>query len=275
MKPCKHLVTLVLFTVAMFPVRAYSQASSADPLLEKTSREVSAYLEQVSDVRCSEHVEQLKLDPKGHSQYHQEATYDYLVILDGSRDQLLLNESRLLQHQSRQAPQSVSMLLSNGFSDLFLIFHPYYRSGFDFIREPDQVIAGQNTAVVAFRHLEGGRTPAAIAVRNRQYPLDLTGLAWIDPNTGMVMRIHAELAKDMSDVGLRSLKADVYYTPVQLAGWEPNFRLPSKAVIEVETLRQSWRNIHQFTNYQRFTVDTQVAVSKEVHQQDAAKDPNP
>jgi len=271
MRARNQLVIAGLLIIAMCSGKAFSQTLSSDSLLDKTGREVSAYLEQISDVRCTEHVEQLKLDAKGHSQYHQEATYDYLVFLDGSGDQLLLNESRLPLGHSRQAPSSVSMLISNGFSDLFLIFHPYYRNGFQFIREPDEVISGQKTAVVAFRHLEGRRTPAAIAVRGRQYPLDLTGLAWIDPSTGMVIRIHAEIGKDMSDVGLRSLKADVYYAPVQLPGWESNFRLPSEAVIDVETLRQRWRNVHEFTKYQRFSVDTQVAISKDIH----SKDPNP
>lgn len=264
----RTLLMIVALVVASAADRA--QAQNIESLVDNTSQHISKYLEQVSDVRCTEHVSQLKLDGKGHTQYHEEATYDYLVLMEGSNDQFLLNESRLPQGQNHQPPKTVSMLVSNGFSDLFLIFHPYYRSSFEFLREPDQVVDGRTMAVIAFRHIEGRRTPAAIAVRGRQFPLELTGLAWIDESTAMVARIHAEIAKDMSDVGLRSLTADIYYDPVQLPGWEPNFRLPSRAIVEVETLRQHWKNIHQFTKYQRFTVDTQVAVSKDVQ----PKDPN-
>jgi hypothetical protein len=240
-----------------------------DPLLDNVSREVSSYLEQISDVRCTEHVLQMKLDAKGHTEYHEDATYDYLVLLDGSGDRMLFNESRLPQGLHHPTPKNVPMLITNGFSDLFLIFHPYYRNSFIFSRQPDEVLDGQHMFVFTFQHIPGMRTPAAIAVRGRQFPLELGGRAWIDATTGMVARIEAHVSKDMTDVGLRSMDTDVYYAPVQLPGWPQPYRFPSKASVEVQTLRQRWRNVHQFTNYQRFTVETQVDVAK-----NNSKDPN-
>lgn len=258
-----------LLTAALLSAGAANAAEPTnDSLLGDIGQRVSAYLEQISDVRCTERVSQFKLDAKGHTEYHEQETYDYLVLLDGSDNRLLLNESRLPEGQHHPAPKNIPMLITNGFSDLFLIFHPYYRNSFTFDRRPDEVLEGRRMYVFNFQHIEGKRTPAAIAVGGHQFPLELSGRAWIDESTGLVARLEAHVSKDMTDVGLRSLSADVSYAPVQLPGWSEAYRFPSKATVEVETLRQRWRNVHQFTNYQRFTVDTQVNVAKS-----NAKDP--
>ncbi len=60
---------------------------------------------------------------------------------------------------------------------------------------------------------------------------------------------------------MKSLVATVDYQPVRLPGWKQAYRFPSVATIDVETLRQRWRNVHRFTNYQRFMVDTESTVA--------------
>lgn len=242
---------------------AAAQSTDLQKLLDRTGREVTAFLDQVSDVRCTEQVTQQKLNRKGHPEYSETGTYDYLVLLSGGSDELQLNESRLATGTQRPV-KNASMLISNGFSMLFLIFHPFYRSSFRFEAEPDGTIDGQRYARVRFSHVEGARTPAALAVRGREYPLDLAGTAWIDPASGMVARIEAALQKDMSDVGLRSLTAEIAYEPIRLPGWERAYRFPVEADVEVETLRQHWRNVHRFSRYQRFMVDTQESVSNDI-----------
>lgn len=243
--------------------RAWGQTPDLQKLLDRTGREVTAFLEQVSDVRCTEQVTQEKLNSKGHREYAESGTYDYLVLLSGGDDELQLNESRLATGTQRPV-KNASLLISNGFSMLFLIFHPYYRSSFRFEPEADGTIDGQRYLRVHFSHVEGARTPAALAVRGREYPLDLEGTAWIDPASGMVARIETGLQKDMHDVGLRSLSAEIAYQPIQLPGWDREYRFPVEVDVEVETLRQHWRNVHHFSHYQRFMVDTQESVSNDM-----------
>jgi hypothetical protein len=253
-----------LFVLAICVAPAFAANPRGADVLDNARRQIRAYLEQISDVRCTEHVQQLKLNKKGGTEYKVEATFDYLVLMEGSNDQFLLNESRLPQGHKGKVPQHVSMLVSNGFSDLFLILHPYYQNSFEFDDGQEQMVDGQRWLVFQFRHIPGTRTPAAVAVRGREYPLELSGRAYLDPQTGTLGRIDAEISKDMQDVGLRSLKVQVIYSPVQLPGWNQMYRFPSEAVVELESLRQHWRNVHRFSNYQRFTVDTEVSVSKSI-----------
>jgi hypothetical protein len=142
-----------------------------------------------------------------------------------------------------------------------LIFHPYYRNSFEFQAMPDEVLDGHRLAQIRFTHIAGTRTPAALAVRGREFPLDLTGIAWVEPDTGQVAKIKLALARDMTDVGLKSLSAEIDYVPIRLPGWSQAYRFPTTATVEVETLRQRWRNVHHFTHYKRFLVDTSATVA--------------
>jgi hypothetical protein len=258
----KKFVLWILLSVAcLFLARlASAEPQPLDLLLDKTAKEVSLYLDRVSDVRCTEQVQQIKLDKNGHSERSENGTYDYFVLLQGGEDELLLNESRIPKREPKER-KNMPMLISNGFSMLYLIFHPYYRNSFRFEPESDEVIDGHVYRRVRFDHIPGNRTPAAVSVRGREYPLDLTGEAWFDSATGMITRIKAHLSNDMHDVGLRSLRAEIDYAPVKLPDWPQTYRFPTLATVEVETLRQHWKNVHHFTEYKRFLVDTQETVT--------------
>lgn len=238
-------------------------ATDPDAVVDRATHQAVAFLDQMSDVKCSEQVTQLKLDKNGHTIYSERSSYDYLVLLQGSGDEFLLNESRLADaHNDQRNKKNVPLLITNGFSMLMLIFHPYYRSSFEFQAMPDDIIAGHRLSQILFTHIRGTRTPAALAVRDKEFPLELTGVAWVDPETGQVARLKLGLAQDMSDVGLKSLSAEIEYDAIQLPGWKQPYRFPTVATVEVETLRQRWRNVHHFSNYKRFMVDTAVSVAE-------------
>lgn len=238
-----------------------ARADDLGAVLEKTGREAAAYLDRVSDVRCTEQVTQLKLGDRDRVEYSEQSSYDYFVLLQGGDDDLLLNESRLATGRAAKPAKNVPMLVSNGFATLFLIFHPFYRGSFEFTYDGEDDRSGQRLVRIRFVHRKGMRTPAALAVRGREYPLDLAGTAWIDPASGMIARIEATLQNNMTDVGLRTLRADVEYAPTRLPGWTRDYRFPVTATVDVETLRQHWRNVHRFSNYSRFVVDTHENVS--------------
>ena len=249
--------------IMSFVLRAVIPAPAVEPdLVDHVTKQVTSFLDQMSDVRCTEQVTQLKFDKNGHTIYGERSSFDYLVLLQGTGDEFLLNESRIAdKHNDQRNKKNVPLLITNGFSMLMLIFHPYYRNSFEFQAMPDDVTNGHRLAQIHFTHIRGTRTPAALAVRNREFPLELTGTAWIDPDTGQVVKIKLGLAQDMSDVGLKSLTAEIEYEPIQLPGWQQAYRFPAVATVDVETLRQRWRNVHHFTNYKRFMVDSSATVA--------------
>jgi hypothetical protein len=246
---------------------AAAQNDSLDALLALTSHQVSTFVDQFSEVKCTEHVVQEKIGPKDKIERRAESTYDYLVILTNTGGELSLDESRLAVEDSKQPKrdknQSTPLLISNGFATLFLIFHPYYMDGYRFTFVGDEDLEGRRLAKIHFQHIRNTRSVAALAVRGREYPLDLSGTAWIDAKTGIIVRISAGVDSGVEDIGMKVLRSEVEFAPVRFNGVESDSWFPSQARVEVETLRQHWRNTHRFSDYKKFSVSTEEQVAKQ------------
>ncbi|MFI5113301.1 MAG: hypothetical protein ACHP9S_10770 [Terriglobales bacterium] len=228
-------------------------------IVDRARAQVGNFIKLFSEVRCTEEVSQFKLTKKGKVEHQEKSVYDYLVIAQESGSDLSLQESRLEQ-QGAARKTNVPMLVTNGFATLLLVFHPSYQDSFDFSPPEVDVANGQTLAKVHFRHRPNKPSTTELVLRGREYPLDLTGTAWIDPESGSIVRIEAELAQSMDDIGLRVLRTDVEYAPVTLRGVDATLRLPSVAKVEVETARQHWRNVHRFHGYQHFDVSVEETV---------------
>jgi hypothetical protein len=238
------------------------RADSLDEVLDRASKHVSSFLDVFSDVNCGEKVLQERLGESGKTVEKYESTFDYLVLLSNAGGDLSLVESRVAAANSKALPKGAApLLVSNGFSMLLLIFHPYYAPGFRFSLAEG---ASTDPALVAvqFQAIPGGRMPAALSVRGREYPLELAGTAWIDTHTGAIRRIEAHVGNDMQDIGLRAMRSEVEYAPVSFQSSADAYWLPSRASVEVESRHQHWRNTHVFAGYKRFSVKTQEQISQ-------------
>ena len=164
---------------------ATPEAQKLQDLLMRTSGRMSAFLDQFSDVKCTEVVKQEKLGKEDKVELKEESTYDYLVILTNNGGELNLSESRIPVHEAKKDRKNTTLLLTNGFATLFLIFHPTYEQAFQYSLAGEEEVAGQLLEKVVFQHVSGMKSPAALALRGREYPLELSGTAWIDPETAI------------------------------------------------------------------------------------------
>lgn len=240
---------------------AHADGRNLEELLARTSKQAEVFLAQFSDVKCTEKVTQEKLNPEGKVERSTESTYDYLVILTNTGGELSLNESRLAVHEAKADKQKTSLLVTNGFATLFLVFHPYYAGSFEFTALDDGALDGHRMRTVAFEHIRGTRSPAALSLRGRDYPLELSGKAWIDPQSGWIAKIVATIGDSMQDVGLKTMDSEVNYSPLPSLHVPESYRFPVKATVEVETPRQHWRNTHVFSDYKLFSVSTEEKVA--------------
>lgn len=231
-----------------------------DNLLARAETRTSAFLDQFSDVKCTEQVRQEKLGKDDKLELKEDSTYDYLVILTNDGGEVNLSESRIPVHQAKKDRKNTSMLLSNGFATLFLVFHPYYAVAFKFTPAGEETIGGRVLEKIAFQHIPGMKSPAALALRGREYPLELSGIAWIEPETGSIAKIEAGVADTLQDVGLKALTSEIDFAPLKFSDSKQEYWFPTQARVEVETPRQHWRNLHQFTAYKKFSVTTEEQV---------------
>jgi len=244
-----------------------SSAVAADPpspameqMLDRTGSFVARFLEDFSNMKCTELVSQTKLGKGGKQEYEEDSAYDYLVMTQSPGGDLTLVESRLAEKQPKHK-RNLPLLITNGFSTLFLVFHPSYQASFEFLPLGNEAVDGKLYAKVHFQHVRGTRSTAALILRGQEYPLDLEGTAWLDPQSGAIAIISAGLESSMEDIGLRSLHCEVRYGPVAFPGLHESHWLPTSATVDVETPRQHWRNTHRFTDYQRFATSTDSKIA--------------
>jgi hypothetical protein len=195
---------------------------------------------------------QAKLEKSGKIIHEQESQFDYLVLVEMSAEELGVTESRQILQQPGKA-KNMPLMVSNGFSLMLLIFHPFYQGSFEYAQLTDQWVEGKRLLRIHFQHLKGTRSPSALELRGKDYPLDCEGTAWIDPDTWAVHRIEADLMDAMDDVGLQVLHCDVHYGPVRFSTTAETYWLPQVAEIEVESKHQRWHNVHRFSDYKRFS----------------------
>jgi hypothetical protein len=253
-----------IVVLLFLPLPSDAADSPLDAVLERTAKQVSSFLELMSELNCTEHVVQEKLAANGKVIEAETANYDYLIMISTELGELNLVESRIApQNAKHQKKLAAPLLISNGFSTLFLVFHPYYAPGFQFAREGQESVDGHALARIHFRHIPGMRSPAALAVRGREYPLDLEGSALVDEETGVIRELTANIDSGMEDVGLRTLHSDLRFSPVAFHDPPESYWLPSRVTVEVETPHQHWRNTHAFSGYRRFAVNTKEQVAKQ------------
>jgi hypothetical protein len=154
------------------------------------------------------------------------------------------------------------LLRTSGFSTLALIVHPYYEQSFRFSPLDDEVASGRRLRLLHFEHIKGAESPTALRLRGRDYPLDLSGIIWLDPDTAAVVRVVALLSEPLEDIGLRSLNCDVQYAPVALPETPGTYWLPETATIELRTPKQHWRNVHTYSNYRKYSVDVVIGTGE-------------
>jgi hypothetical protein len=261
------IVSLLLVAV---PSSSPAQNKSGVPI--QAQKQVVKYISALSNLHCKETVTQEKLTMSGHVETTARSSYDYLVMMDGSGDDFTLNESRLETKAGPHKP--LPMLVTNGFSTLLLVFHPYYSNAFEFEPGPDETVEGVPAITVHFKHIRGLRTPAALALRNREFPLELQGTAWLDKKSGQVIKMESTLVDDMSDIGLRSLNVHVDYRNINLGKDAGSMTLPVLATVEVTTPRQHWRNTHAFADYKVFGAQAEQDPNVKV-KEDKKDDANP
>jgi hypothetical protein len=266
---CGRNATVFILAVIVLAELAFAATTPASPetqklsdLLTRTADQTSLFLDQFSDVKCTEQVRQEKLGKDDKVELKEDSTYDYLVILTNAGGELNLSESRIPLREAKRDRKNTTMLLSNGFATLFLVFHPYYAEAFKFTLAGEEIVGDRVLQKVSFEHVPGMKSPAALALRGREYPLELTGTAWIDPQTGIITKIQAGIADSLQDVGLKALSSEIDFAPVAFSDSKQVYWFPTQARVEVETPRQHWRNVHQFTAYKKFTVSTEEQVTK-------------
>jgi hypothetical protein len=251
---------------------AYAQAPpaaqpAADPAVTVVSPEMDAFLrarksvekffEQSSNVVCAENVTQAVVGKNGKANYREDSVFDYQLQANSNSGPLKLVETR----ETRKAAfrdSTRTLLITNGFTGMLLIIHPNYETSYIFDPAGQESVDGVIYVKINFKSVPGSSSPAALQLRGQNYPIPLSGTIWIEPQSGAVAKLVASMDSSLSDLGLQGMRSEIHYATVRFHDPEESYWMPVSAIIDVETQRQHWRNIHRFTGYKRFRATIQV-----------------
>jgi hypothetical protein len=211
----------------------------------------------MSNVVCNEDVGQSIVGKNGKPMYREESVFEYQMQANARSGSLKLVESRDARKEAFRDP-SKTLLITNGFASMLLVLHQDFEPSFVFTPVSEEVVDGRTLVKIHFKPVPGASSPAAIQLRSRNYPLPLTGDLWLDSESGAVVKLTSRLDSGLDDLGLHDLRSEIHYSTVSFHDPEESYWMPSSAVIDVQTPKQHWRNVHRFTDYRRFRATIQV-----------------
>jgi len=232
-------------------------AARANETLQLSRKLVDQFFEQMSNVVCNENVAQSIVGKNGKPMYREESVFEYQMQANSRTGSLKLVESRDARKEAFRDP-SKTLLITNGFASMLLVLHQDFEPSFVFAPVSEEVVDGRTLVKIHFKPVPGASSPAAIQLRSRNYPLPLTGDLWLDSETGAVVKLTSRLDSSLDDLGLHDLRSEIHYSIVAFHDPEETYWMPSSAVIDVQTPKQHWRNVHRFTDYRRFRATIQV-----------------
>jgi hypothetical protein len=232
-------------------------AANASPSLDAlvvARKNVQEYFDKFSDLTCKESVTQFVLNGSGHAIYRENSAYDYQFQASSASGTLKFNETRSVRNPSyRDAART--LLVTTGFASLLLVAHPMFEASYVFEPAGSEMMDGVSYAMVHFSPVPGASSPATLRLRGRNYPLPMSGTLWIEPESGAIVKVEAKVDSSLSDLGLAGMRSEVHYAPHRFQDPAESIWIAESAVIEVDTPRQHWRNLHHFTDYKRFSVN--------------------
>lgn len=233
----------------------------ANAIIIHSRKLIDSFFEQTSNVVCTENVSQTMVGKNNKPMYREESAFEYQMQSSDRNGSMRLTETRESRKAAFRDPNK-TLLITNGFASMLLVLHQNYESSYTFEPVGEETIEGRTLVKVHFKSVPGASSPAAIQLRGRNYPLQLKGDIWIDEESGAVVKLISLLDTSLEDLGLRELRSEIHYSVVQFHEPDEAYWMPASAVIDVETPKQHWRNVHRFTDYRRFRATIQVELGE-------------
>jgi len=236
-------------------IAGVARAATFDQILDRSFHAAEREAAFLASVASTETVAEVKLDPKERTESKSSRVYDYFVLIDTANGDLSVNESRIEQQSKGGGKMSKQLLQSTGFAMLSLIFHPFFEQSFALRDGGSETVEGRAWHKILFQYRPGKRSPTLLRTGAREYPISWAGEAWVEEKTGRVARIHAKVAAQLDEIGIQSMETNVMYGPADNLGETAEW-VPLKAVLDLQTLHQHWRNTHTFSRFRKFEVTT-------------------
>lgn len=229
-------------------------------LLHRVGQRVETFLQTISNIGAVESVDQdceSKLVKYRHASH-----YKYLYMIyprqNGSKTEVeeFRSDSKGASMEKGRMKQP-SCLVTSGFVSQSLFFHPRNREEVSF-RLLGTMMGKSQPWVIAFAQKpEKATMTGGFGIGSIEVLLLLQGLAWIDPETMVITRLHTDLLAPRDDVKLTRHRTEILYSDGGLpVDGNRIWWLPKEVQVDIQWNRWRFRNRHSYKDYKLFSVET-------------------
>ncbi len=229
-------------------------------ILSKVGETVAAFFRDFPNTTAFEQIRQERLGPNGKVEERQNQTFRYLAVARPQANEVLFEEYRASKKGKRVEVRFMHGMsfVTSGFVSMPDQFHPRYQPEANYRYLGMQNTEGRKAYVVAFAQVpEKARLFGRFGLGDHIAALLLQGVAWIDPATYQIVRMHSDLLAPRFDIFLSRQSTDAQFSEVQFKSGFPALWLPREVVVTIEWRGQLFRNYHHYSDFKLFKVETE------------------
>jgi hypothetical protein len=245
-------------------LRGLEPAANQDDLasiLDKAGKVTEDLLDSMPNLVSHEAVTQQKLRTPGSVMDHRRIEFDYMILTHQQNVNVTLDEYRAGPDGSPLETQGLDegYMLTRGFASEWLHFLPSTRTAARFRYLGQQTNGGLRCYVVAFAQKPGFATITGwVVYQGISVCILYQGTAWIDEASFRIVRLRTDLLAPRPDIGLERQTTELHFGEVRLPQTASALWLPQEVVVTTFMNNQLFRNIHRYSGYRLFKVETKI-----------------
>jgi hypothetical protein len=229
-------------------------------ILARVGATVKAFFQDFPNTASVERIRTDCLSIDGRVMSSIDQRFNYLALAR-SDQKIGLNEYRT--DASGSVAEPGGGLVTRGFASTAIHFHPAYQADSVFRYLGKERVDRRNAYVVAFAQRPGiARVVGQISVPGGSLVVRVQGVAWIDPDSFQIVRLHTDLLPPLQDIGLKRQTTEIEYGDVHFNQLHSTLWLPTKVTVTLDWRDEILRNRHQYSDFELFSVETEQSPKK-------------
>jgi hypothetical protein len=218
---------------------------------------VQDFFDNFSNTTSTEHIS-ARLDSRAHigvSFY--DGKNQYLALASKGDMKTLLEEMRMDGNGNPANLNSWSGVVTSGFVSMAAHFYPDYQKDSNFRLVGRENVHGTDAYVVAFaQRPKVARQTLHAEFFGRSATIYMQGVAWIDPQSFQIFRLHTNILHPEDGIGLASETTEIEYSEVKFENGKKSLWLPRTVKVDGQMDRFAFHNMHTYSNYRLFSVQS-------------------
>jgi hypothetical protein len=249
-----------------------------DSILLAVGKNVQAYFRNFPNTVSLEEIHQEKLSHNGKVGAALHQKFHYLCQMPKEESEPGFTEYRASLSGEGGPPGGLDdgYMLTSGFASSSLLFHPLYQSESTFKYLGRQKIDGRDTFVLAFaQRPEKARVYGAFKRGQNSMPTFSQGLAWVDAEKYVILRLRTDLLRPLPEVRLEKETTEIDFGEKHFKPIAEGFWLPREVTVSVDWNGKQLRNKHAYSDFKLFNVDATQRIGKPKELEQTSKEEMP